>query len=139
LGSGEYAGNTWHPTSAVLRVENTQHPATKNLPNTITAAPCEWYRWQNDLRKNPDIKILLSVDSSSFPLGTGPKASEIWQSGYYPIAWTNTKYRMIYFNMGHNDMDYDSGTNKQLSSTFSEPMQNQLFIDALLWLGKNKE
>ena len=139
IGAGEYKSNTWHPTSAILRVENGQHPATKNLPATITAAPCEWYRWQNDLRKNADIKILLSVDSSSFPLGNGSKPHEIWHSGYYPIVWTNTKYRMIYFNMGHNDMDYDGGTNKTLSSTFSSPMQNKLIVDALLWLGNGKK
>ena len=39
----------------------------------LSSSPNEWYRWSNDLRKNPDIKILLSIDSSSFPLGTGPK------------------------------------------------------------------
>ena len=88
---------------------------------------------------NPAIKILLSVDSSSFPLGNGPKLHEIWHSGYYPIVWTNTKYKMIYFNMGHNDMDYDGGTNRTLSSTFSSPEQNKMFIDALLWLGSNKK
>jgi uncharacterized protein len=139
LGAGQYASNTWHPTSAILRVENHEHPATKNLPATIIAAPCEWYRWENDLRKNSDIKILLSVDNSSFPLGNGPKPHEIWHSGYYPIVWTNTKYKMIYFNMGHNDMDYDGGTNRTLSSTFSSPMQNKLFTDALMWLGGDKK
>ncbi len=139
LGAGQYASNTWHPTSAILRVEDHQHPATKHLPATITAAPNEWYRWENDLKKNPDIKILLSVDSSSFPLGNGPKPHEIWHSGYYPVVWTNTKYRMIYFNMGHNDMDYDGGTNKTLSSTFSSPMQNKMIIDALIWLGTDKK
>ena len=33
--------------------------------------------------------------------------------------WTNTRYRMVYMNMGHNDMDYEDKTNRQLSSTFS--------------------
>jgi hypothetical protein len=135
LGSGEYGSNTWRPTTAVLRVEN-KHPVTKNLSKTFTAAPNEWYRWQNDLRKNPNIKILAAIDSSSFPLGTGPKAHEIWHSGYYPVVWTNTKYRMVYFNMGHNDMDYEGHTNATLSSTFSQPEQNKMIINALLWLGK---
>jgi uncharacterized protein len=138
LGSGEYGSNTWHPTSAILTIEDRQHPVTKSLPAKITAAPCEWYRWQNDLTKNPDIKILLSVDSSSFPLGNGPKQHEIWHNGYYPIVWTNIKYKMIYFNMGHNDMDYDGGTNKTLSSTFSSTEQNKLFLNALLWLGNKR-
>jgi hypothetical protein len=135
LGAGSYASNTWRPTSAVLRVENASHPATKKLPATITAAPNEWYRWESDLRSNPDIDILASIDSSSFPLGTGPKPAEIWHSGYYPVVWTNKKYKMIYFNMGHNDIDYENKTNKTLSSTFSSKEQNKLIIDALLWLG----
>lgn len=105
----------------------------------IKSAPSEWYRWKNDLRSNPDIKVLLSVDSTSFPLGTGPKPHEIWHGGDYPIVWTNTRYRMIYTNMGHNDMDYENKTNKQLSSSFSSAEQNQLIINALLWLGKGKK
>jgi hypothetical protein len=138
LGSGSYGSNTWRPTSAVLRVENHQHPATKHLPDTFAASPNEWYRWSNDLRKNPDISILLSIDSSSFPLGTGPKQHEIWHSGYYPVVWTNKKYKMIYLNMGHNDIDYEHHTNKELSFTFANETQNKLILDALQWMGTGK-
>ena len=135
LGSGQYVSNTWRPTSAILKVEDRKHPATKHLPAKFKSQPNEWYRWQNDLRTNPDIKILASVDSTSFPLGTGPKPNEIWHSGYYPVVWTNTKYRMIYINMGHNDIDYEHHTNKELSFTFTNKIQNRLIIDALKWLG----
>ncbi|HXA45052.1 MAG TPA: ThuA domain-containing protein, partial [Candidatus Angelobacter sp.] len=138
LGSGQYVSNTWRPTSAILRVEDTNSPATKNLPVTFTSAPNEWYRWSNDLRTNADIRILLSIDPASFPLGTGPKLNEIWHQGYYPVVWTNRKYRMIYFNMGHNDMDYEhkiDNSNQTLSHTFGNETQNRLIIDSLLWLG----
>ncbi len=135
LGSGEYSGNTWRPTSAVLKVEDRKHPATRHLPKKFKSQPNEWYAWKNNLRSNPDIKILLSVDSSSFPLGTGPKPNEIWHSGDYPVVWTNTRYRMIYINMGHNDIDYENQTNKELSFTFTNEIQNRLIIDALMWLG----
>ncbi len=138
LGSGAYGSNTWKPTSAVLRVEDSHHPATKNLPKTFKSSPNEWYRWENDLRKNPDIDILLAVDSSSFPLGTGPKAYEIWHSGYYPVVWSNKKYKMIYVNMGHNDIDYEHHTNKDLSFTFDNEIQNKLILNSLLWLGTGK-
>ncbi|MDJ1468087.1 ThuA domain-containing protein [Cytophagaceae bacterium DM2B3-1] len=137
LGSGSYGSNTWRPTSAVLRVEKPKHPAAKNLPVTFKSSPNEWYRWSNDLRKNPDIDILLSIDSTSFPLGTGPKPHEIWHSGYYPVVWTNKKYKMLYLNMGHNDIDYEHGTNKELSFTFANETQNKLIIDGLLWLGSS--
>jgi hypothetical protein len=135
LGSGAYKSNTWRPTSANLRVEDKGHPSTKNLPDTFRSSPNEWYRWANDLRTNPDIKILLSIDSTSFPLGTGPKPYEIWHSGYYPVVWTNKHYKMIYFNMGHNDIDYEHKTNKELSFTFDSDMEDKLILDALIWLG----
>ena len=138
IGAGEYASNTWRPTSAVLRVEDPSHPAVRGLPHTFRSSPSEWYRWQRDLRANPDIDILLAIDSTSFPLGTGPKLHEIWHSGYDPVAWTNRKYRMIYFNFGHNDIDYEhkyDATNRTLSYTLGNPVQDQLIVDALLWLG----
>ncbi|HWD92946.1 MAG TPA: ThuA domain-containing protein [Verrucomicrobiae bacterium] len=138
LGSGEYVSNTWRPTSAVLRVEDTNHPATKGLPPTFKSAPNEWYRWKNNLRANPDIDVLLSIDPASFPLGTGPKLYEIWHSGDYPVVWANRKYRMVYFNMGHNDMDYEHKTNKELSFTFANETQDQLIMNSLLWLGSGK-
>jgi hypothetical protein len=137
LGAGQYVSNTWHPMPALLRVEDRTHPATKNLPDTFRSSPNEWYRWEKDLRKDPDIKILLSIDSSSFPLGNGPKQSEIWHSGYYPVAWTNKKYKMIYMNMGHNDIDYDNKTNKELSFQFANDVQNKFILDGLLWLGRS--
>jgi hypothetical protein len=138
LGSGQYVSNTWHPTPAILHVEDPNHPVTKGLPTTFKTNPNEWYRWEHDLRKNPNIHILLAVDSTSFPLGTGPKQYEIWHSGYYPVAWTNKNYRMVYFNIGHNAMDYDGGTNKELSQTFENADVDKLIINSLLWLGRGK-
>ncbi|MHC0440527.1 ThuA domain-containing protein [Flavobacterium sp. 3-210] len=137
LGSGEYGSNTWKPTSAILRVEN-QDPITKSIPKTFKSQPNEWYRWGNDLTKNPDIKILLAINESSFPLGTGPKAHEIWHSGYYPVVWTNKKYKMLYVNMGHNDIDYEGKTNKTLSYTFENEIQNKVILNALLLFGNKK-
>ncbi|HKW41434.1 MAG TPA: ThuA domain-containing protein [Gemmatimonadales bacterium] len=95
------------PPAAVLRVEDPTHPATVHLPRTFASAPNEWYRWEKDLRQNRGIDILVAIDPTSFPLGTGPKPNEIWRSGYYPVVWTNRGYRMMYFNMGHNDIDYE--------------------------------
>jgi uncharacterized protein len=119
-----------------LRVEKSKHRATRHLPVTFKSAPNEWYKWEKDLRQNPDIKILLSIDSTSFPLGTGPKQHEIWHSGYYPVVWTNKKYKMLYINMGHNDIDYDNKTNKELSFTLGNKEECQLIIDGLFWLAK---
>ena len=139
IGAGQYKSNTWRPTAAILKVEDPSHPTTKNLPTTFKSSPNEWYRWEKDLRKNPDIKILLSIDSTSFPLGTGPKQHEIWHNGYYPVAWTNTKYRMLYVNMGHNDIDYENKTNKELSFQFANEIQNRFILDSILWLGEKRK
>lgn len=138
LGSGQYQSNTWRPTPAILKVEDPKSPATRGLGSTFKASANEWYRWEKDLSKNPDIQILLSIDPSSFPLGTGPKQHEIWHSGYYPVAWTNKKYNMLYMNMGHNDIDYENKTNKELSFTFDNDAQNKFLVNAILWLGTKK-
>lgn len=131
LGTGRFRNNTWGPTTAKLKVENRSHPATAGLPSTFTSSVSEWYSWTNDLRQNPNIQILASVDPSSFPLGTDP--NQTWRSGYYPIMWTNKNYRVLYANFGHNAMDYPN--NRPLSSTFASETQNKFLIDGLNWLG----
>jgi hypothetical protein len=138
LGAGSYAGNTWRPTSAILKVDDVRHPAMKGLPESFKASPNEWYKWTSDLRTNRNIKILASIDPASFPLGTGPKQHEIWHSGYYPVVWSNQKYRMIYLNMGHNDLDYENKTNEELSFTFDNEVQDKLILNALEWLGTGR-
>ncbi|MFG2770988.1 ThuA domain-containing protein [Streptomyces sp. NPDC048350] len=130
LGSGNFRSNTWGPTTAVMRTENAAHPAVAGLPTTWTSAVSEWYSWSNNLRSNPSIKVLASVDPVSFPLGTDPNQS--WYSGDYPLVWTNTQYRMLYANFGHNAMNYSNNT--RLSSTFADPTQNRLLLDGLKWL-----
>ncbi|WP_405985110.1 ThuA domain-containing protein [Streptomyces sp. NBC_00872] len=131
LGSGNFRSNTWGPTTATLKVEDRAHPTTVGLPGTFTSSVSEWYSWSNDLRTRSNIKILSSVDPVSFPLGTDPNQS--WYSGYYPIMWTNTGYKMIYANFGHNAMNYSTG--QTLSSTFGSATQNRFILDSLKWLG----
>ncbi len=128
---GQFVNNTWLPVSTKLKVEDTTDPVTKGFPKIYTSEVSEWYSWKNDLRKNPDIKILESVDPSGFPVGTDPAQS--WTSGYYPIVWTNKKYRMLYCNSGHNNMNYT--TNTALSLTWSNAQHVQLILNTLEWLG----
>jgi type 1 glutamine amidotransferase len=131
LGCGHFNDNTWSPTPARLDVLDSNHPFSKGLGSSFESAPSEWYSWVVDLRTKSNIKILLAVDPTSFPLGTDPNQS--WYSGYYPIAWTNTKYNMLYLNMGHEQMDYSTDT--PLSSTFDSPTQNKMYANAFRWLG----
>ncbi|MDH2430834.1 RICIN domain-containing protein [Sphaerisporangium sp. TRM90804] len=131
LGSGAFQTNTWGPTAETLRIEDRGHPSTAGLPATIQSSVSEWYSWSRDLRQNPDIDILASIDASSFPVGTDP--NQQWRSGFYPIMWTNKNYKMLYANFGHNAMNYS--TNTRTSSTFASAQQNQWLINGLLWLG----
>ncbi len=58
------------------------------------------------------------------------------------MVWTNENYKMIYLNMGHNDIDYEhkyGATNTTLSHTLNNPVQDQLVIDGLLWLGDRQK
>ncbi|MCZ4244503.1 hypothetical protein [Pedobacter punctiformis] len=44
--------------------------------------------------------------------------------------------------MGHNDIDYEhkfDKTNKTLSYTFDNEIQNKMIINALIWLGTGKK
>lgn len=129
LGTGRFATNTWLPTAVTLKAENRTHPSLVNTGATFRSSVSEWYSWQNDLRTNPNIQVLASIDPSSFPVGT----TQVWNSGYYPIIWTNKNFKMIYANFGHNGMNYE--TNTRTSSTFDSPAQNQFLMDALKWLG----
>ena len=45
---------------------------------------------------------------------------------------------MLYINMGHNIIDYDNKTMKELSQTFNNEIQNKLIVDGLFWLEKGK-
>lgn len=46
---------------------------------------------------------------------------------------------MLYLNMGHNDIDYENKTNKELSFAFENETQNKLIIQSLLWLADSNK
>ena len=129
LGTGVFETNSWGPTSETFKIEDQTHPATAGLGTKMTSPVSEWYSWQNDLRQNPSIDILASMDPSTFPIGTDP--NQTWYSGYYPIVWSNKNYKMVYNNFGHNAMDYS--TNTTLSFTFAGTQTDQLVLQELRW------
>jgi type 1 glutamine amidotransferase len=119
LGGGVFYGNNWPPLPAALDVDDKTSPVTRHLPAHFISPTNEWYIWQPSPRVNKDVKVLLTLDPSNYPLGF----KDTLTGGDIPVVWTNTKYRMIYMNMGHGD------------KIFTNPQQNILFEDALLWLG----
>jgi uncharacterized protein len=118
LGGAVFYGNNWPPLPALLDIDDKTNPVTRHLPAHFQSPANEWYSWQPNPRANKDVKVLLTLDPSNFPLGF----KDTLTGGDIPVVWTNTRYRMIYMNMGHGD------------KIFSDAHQNQMFEDALFWL-----
>jgi uncharacterized protein len=122
LGGAVFDSNNWPPLPATLRVEDAASPVTRGLPPSYVSPPNEWYIWKPDPRQTRDVKVLLSLDASNYPLGW----KDTLAGGDLPVVWTNTRYRMLYVNMGHGDQIFTSAT------------QNRLFENAILWLGRGR-
>lgn len=69
------------------------------------------------------MKVLLTLSPANYPLGM----KDVIRGGDLPVMWTNTRYRMLYMNMGHGDR------------IFTSNVQNRLIEDALLWVGRDRK
>ncbi|HEX4167253.1 MAG TPA: ThuA domain-containing protein [Bryobacteraceae bacterium] len=116
---GVFYDNSWPPLPGILRVDARENPVTKNIPAKFLSPTNEWYGWKPNPRSNQDIRVLLTLDSSNYPLGL----KDVLTDGDLPVVWTNTKYKMIYLNIGHGD------------KIFTSLVQNRLITNAVLWLG----
>jgi YVTN family beta-propeller protein len=119
LGGGVFHINSWPPLPAKLTVDDRSHPVTKHLPGSFRSPDNEWYAWKPSPRLNKGVRVLVTLDPSNYPIGF----KDVLTSGDLPVVWTNTKYKMLYMNMGHGD------------KIFASPTQNKLIEDATLWLG----
>ena len=90
----------------------------KGVPATFVAPINEWYSWTPSPRANHDVTVLLTLDASNFPLGV----KNTLNGGDIPVAWINSKYRMVYFNYGHGDQIY------------STPVLPTMIDNSLRWL-----
>jgi type 1 glutamine amidotransferase len=122
LGGTVFFGNNWPPLPAKLVVDDRAHAVTQNLPATFTAPANEWYIWKPSARLNKNVKVLLTLDPQNYPIGL----KDTITGGDCPVVWTNTRFHMLYINMGHGD------------KIFTSDIQNKLFENAIEWLGANK-
>jgi uncharacterized protein len=122
IGGGVFHGNNWPPLPAILTIDDKSHPITKRIPETFLSPANEWYIWKPSPRQNKDVKVLLTLAPSNYPLGL----KDVVAGGDLPVVWTNTRYRMLYMNMGHGDR------------IFTSDVQNRLMEDALLWVSTAK-
>jgi len=120
LGDGVFYANNWPPLPAKLVVDDLSHPVTRRLGASLDSPANEWYLWKPSPRLNKNVKVLLTLAPENYPIGL----KDTITGGDLPVAWTNTKYRMLYINMGHGD------------KIFSSTRQNRLFADAISWLAQ---
>lgn len=118
LGGVRFLCNNWPPQPALVDVEGHDHDITRNLPDQYIAPATEFYQWQPDPRANPDVHVLASLSPRNFPFGL----KDIVFGGDFPVVWTNSRYRMVYINMGHGDQ------------CFTDATQNLLFVNALRYV-----
>ena len=119
LGGTVFYINSWPPLPARLSLDDQDHPVTAGIPQKFDSPANEWYVWNPSPRLNKDVRVLATFASSNYPMGF----KDILTSGDLPVVWTNTKYKMLYINMGHGD------------KIFTSPTQNQLIDNAVSWLG----
>ena len=119
LGGAVFDSNSWPPLPAHLIVDDPAHPVTAKIPGAFESPANEWYVWNPSSRLSRDVHVLVSLDPSNYPIGL----KDVLTSGDLPVVWTNTKYKMLYMNMGHGD------------KIFASPLQNDLIDNAVNWLG----
>jgi uncharacterized protein len=122
LGGGVFYGNNWPPLPAKLTVDDATHPVARHLPASFVSPANEWYIWRPSPRENKDVKVLLTLAPSNYPLGM----KDVVRGGDLPVMWTNMRYRMLYMNMGHGDR------------IFTSDIQNCLMEDAMVWVGRQE-
>ena len=92
----------------------------RGIPRSFVWPTNEWYSWRPSPRLDPNIRVLLTFDPAEYPLGIKGLITD--KDPDVPVVWTNTKFRMLYLNMGHGD------------KVFTSPVQNRLFENAIAWL-----
>ncbi|MEJ0033583.1 MAG: ThuA domain-containing protein [Bacteroidota bacterium] len=122
MGGAVFYSNNWPPMPARLVIDDPKHPVTQNAPSVLWAPTNEWYQWKPSPRENKNVKVLVTLDPLNYPIGI----KDIITGGDTPVVWTNTKFNMVYINMGHGEF------------VMSDKFQNTLISDALLWIGKSK-
>jgi uncharacterized protein len=104
MGGSRFTASNWPSLPARVNVDDGAHAIVKGVPPTFVAPINEWYSWTPSPRANPDVKVLLTLDDSNFPLGV----KNTLNGGDIPVAWINSNYRMVYLNYGHGDRIYST-------------------------------
>ncbi len=110
MGGAVFNDNSWPPMPARLASDAPGHPVMEGIPQSYVAPNNEWYIWTPSPRLNKDVRVLLTLDPANYPIGL----KGILTQGDLPVVWTNTRYKMVYMNMGHGNRIFASNTQKKL-------------------------
>jgi uncharacterized protein len=121
LGGAVFYGNNWPPLPALLDVDDRSNSVTHRVPAHFMSPANEWYIWKPSPRANPAVKVLVTLARSNYPIGL----KDTIEGGDVPVVWSNTRYRMIYMNMGHGDKIFDSVEQNRLFEDALESLLNQ--------------
>ena len=69
LGCGPFLANNWPPQPALLQCDVTDHPVTKNLPESFVGPASEFYQWNPSPRLDKDVTVLLTLSPRNYPFG----------------------------------------------------------------------
>ncbi|HXM96475.1 MAG TPA: ThuA domain-containing protein [Candidatus Dormibacteraeota bacterium] len=104
--------------TATVMVEDTSHPAAKNLGGSFVVKDEEWYTYNKSPR--PNVRVLARVNEDTYSPDTTIKM------GDHPVVWTNEHYkaRNIYIFMGHHP------------ELFQNSAFTTLFTNSIFWAAR---
>src|SRR5208282_984776 len=69
LGGAVFFSNNWPPLPAKLVIDDRTHPVVTDIPDSYESPANEWYIWKPSPRLNKDVRVLVTLDPSNYPLG----------------------------------------------------------------------
>ncbi|MBS1604235.1 MAG: ThuA domain-containing protein [Bacteroidetes bacterium] len=101
--------------SAIVHVEDHNHPVMKGIPDSFSVVKEEWYTYDKSPRSG--VHVIASVDESSY------RPDTVVKMGDHPVIWTNEgkRARNVYVFMGHSPVLFD------------EPVYRRIFSNAIFW------
>lgn len=118
----QFKGHPMDPQfqSAVVRIEDVTHPATRGLPASWRRTD-EWYSFDASPRK-AGYHVLATLDESTYS-PKGPWGQDLVMGKDHPIVWWHCsgKGRALYSAMGH------------AASAYAEPEYRGMLLGAVRW------
>jgi type 1 glutamine amidotransferase len=122
LGGGAFKGHPATRQNGTVKLETdaaaASHPVLQGMPASFSVHE-EWYSWNKSPRGAPDIKILATVDETTYDPGGTAMGKD------HPVVWSNTKYGpMIITSLCHEP------------EAFGNANVRKLIANAIPWLAK---